>query len=162
MGINEKLKYLTYYEIKESYDQANKGGVYSDYSYRNYKYYLPEDWQPYYDGHRLAVRLDVINDIRLVTHTFYITYTNRPIRNIKAANEDIKVKFYDRSNNIGKQVYINGQYAGAVLYDDYFILLNIIYAARELYLYGMNVKGICKLLKMGLKYKGFDNIGFVI
>ena len=162
MGINEKLKDLSYYEIRESYDQANKGSIYGGYSTRNYKYYLPEDWQPYYDGHRLAVKLDVINDIRLVTHTFYISYTNKPIRTIKAANEDITVKFYDRSNNIGKQIYINGHYAGAILYDNYFILLNVIYAARELYLYGMKVKGICKLLKMGLKYKGFNNMGFII
>ena len=159
MGINEDLKNLTYYDIKESYDNADKGSIYRDFFIRNYNYYLPEDWQPYYDGHRLTVTLDVINDIRLVTHSYYINYTNKPLRTIEEANR-LEVKFYNRSNNIGKQIYINGQYAWAILYDHDFILLNIVYAAREFYSYGLSIKFICKLLKMGLKYKGFDNIGF--
>ena len=159
MGINEDLKKLTFYEIKESYDHANKGNIHRDFTARNQKYYLPDDWKPFYDGHRLTVTLDVINNIRMVTHSYYINYTYRPLRTIKEAN-GLEVKFYNRSNNIGKQVYINGHYAGAILNDDYFILLNIVYAAREFYIYGLNVKSIAKLLKLGLKYKGFDNIGF--
>lgn len=161
MGINEDLKNLSFYEIKESYDQAYKGVIYKDYTSRNYKYYLPEDWKPYYDGHRLAVTLDVLNGIRLVTHTFYMNHTKEPLRTIEEANR-LEIKFYDRSNNTGKQIYINGHYAGAILNDYYFILLNVVYAARELYIYGLSIKGICSLLKKGLKFKGFENIGFNI